>query len=104
MQKEYLLDFEMACKKYSDLIGFNLGKQFRQYFEKMGVDFKKVEESRVIICYIPDNVVCIDKNFVNGFLGDRIKENGINIFSKYNVFCNNYYVLRVIYESVKELI
>ena len=104
MQKEYLLDFEMACRQHSDLMGFNLGKQFRQYFEKMGVDFKKLEENRVIICYIPDNVVCIDKNFVNGFLGDRIKENGINTFLKYNVFCNNYYVLRVIYESVKELI
>ncbi|MCK9442000.1 MAG: hypothetical protein M0Q13_11335 [Methanothrix sp.] len=104
MHKEYKLDFEYFCKQYLDLIGFELGKKIRKYFENLGVDFQKLEENRTIICYIPDNIKCIDKNFIDGFIGDRIKKNGINIFLKYNVFCNNSYISRTIYESIKELL
>jgi hypothetical protein len=104
MKNKYILDFEIPCKKYIHLNSYRLGKEIREYFKDLGVDFQKLEENRTIICYIPDNIKCIDKSFIDGFLGDRIKENGVKIFLKYNVFSNNKSVLRTIYENMKELI
>lgn len=104
MKNKYILDFEIPCKKYTYLNSFGLGRKIRKYFEDLGMNLKNIEEKRMIICYIPDNIKHIDKGFIDGFLGDRIKENGIKIFLRYNIFCNNNIVLRLVYENIKELI
>jgi hypothetical protein len=104
MKNKCILDFEIPCKKYTCLNSYRLGKEIRKYFEDLGADLKDIEEKRIIICYIPDNIKHVSKSFVDGFLGDRIKENGVKIFLKYNVFSNNNSILRTIYENMKELI
>lgn len=104
MKNKYILDFEVPCKKYTYLNTFCLGKEIRKYFEDLGINLKDIEEKRVVFCYIPDNIKHISKSFVDGFLGDRIKENGVKILLMYNVFSNNNSILRTIYENIKELV
>jgi len=102
--KEYILDFHIPSKGYKQLIGFDSGRYFRQYFENIGVDFEKLEDTKTILFYIPDSILTIDIEFVNGFMGDRIKENGLNIFLKYDFYSDNFVLGKVVYQSVKYLI
>ena len=103
MKKNFLLDFEFICKNNKMLIGLELGKKFRKYFEDLGVDFKKIEEDRNIICLIPD-ILNIDESFIKGFIGDRIEDNGINIFMNYDVCCYNSDILISIFKIIKNII
>lgn len=100
MKKDFLLDFEFICKKHKDLIGLELGKKSRKYFEDMGINFKKLEEVKNIVLLIPKNALTIDKDFISGFIGDRIEENGLNMFIKYSVSSN----ALIIYKIIKDII